>query len=141
MSAYPAYRIPDAADARSHYVYQCFDATGQLLYVGCTQEVEDRIYHLTHECNYGKQPNRALYHLMASHTSESYPDKASARAAEREAIRTGRPLLNKQHNPSRFRRTSVREGNGYALVEPVHPITAQAFPDLIEVHDDALADA
>ena len=35
-----------------------------------------------------------------------------------------RPLLNKQHNPLRFRKVA---GGAYAAVEPVHPIIAVAF--------------
>ena len=41
---------------------------------------------------------------MARHTSEQFPSKAAAHAAEIHAIKTEMPLLNRQHNPGRFKR-------------------------------------
>jgi predicted GIY-YIG superfamily endonuclease len=127
-----------------HYLYRCFDADDQLLYIGCARDVEGRMYHHTQLCNIGKQPNGTLRRHMARWTSEAYPNKLAARAAERAAIRDEAPLLNKQHNPTRFRRLGVGgptgggDRSGYGLVEPVHPLTRAAFPDA-PVVGDALA--
>jgi predicted GIY-YIG superfamily endonuclease len=112
----------DADDPRPHFVYRCFDAAGQLLYVGCALDVEDRMFHHTHTCNIGKVPNGQLQRHMTSWTAEEHPDKATARAAERRTIAAEAPLLNRQHNPRRF----ARAADGYVPVEPVHPLTAEA---------------
>lgn len=113
-----------------HDVYRCFDAKGNLLYVGCGADVSSRMFHHLHACNVGKQPNSTLQALMDHYDAVTFPTKLEARSEERRAIATERPLLNKQHNPTRFRKVSPRE---YALVEPVHPITAHAFPDMRRV--------
>lgn len=118
---------PDAEINRPHSLYRCFDAAGALLYVGVARDVEDRMFHHLHACNAGKQPNGTLRTHMADYTVEVYPTKLAARDAERQAIATEGPLLNKQHNPRRFRKV---KGAAYALVEPVHPLTAAAFPGL-----------
>lgn len=39
---------------------------------------------------------------IASHDFTTYPDKAAARRAERDAIREQRPLINRHHNPTRW---------------------------------------
>lgn len=129
--------LRDADKTRTHYVYRCFDAEGQLLYIGCAEDVDQRLYHLTHVCNYGKQPNRALHHMLATTTSEPFADKLTARIAERAAIATEAPLLNKQHNLSRFRRLPAGR---YVFTPPVHPITRSAFPELDEDALDAWVD-
>lgn len=118
---------PDAVLAVPHFLYRCFDADGQLLYVGVARNVEDRLFHHTHFCNRGKQPNGSLRRHMVSHAAESYPTKVEARAAERRAITTEAPLLNRQHNPHRFRKVSP---STYGFVAPIHPISAAAFPGL-----------
>lgn len=128
---------PDAEVYGVHYVYRCFGDDGQLLYVGCTRNVEERMYHHLQQCNMGKQPNGTLRRHMAHWTAEAFPTKLAAREGERRAIAEGSPLLNKQHNPARFKRIGVGgrtrgsiPGMGYALVAPVHPLTRWAFPDL-----------
>jgi hypothetical protein len=133
---------PDAEVYGIHHVYRCYDREGQLLYVGCARDVEDRMYHHMQPCNMGKQPNGTLQRHLARWTSEAFPTKLAARAAERVAIAEGRPLLNKQHNPSRFRRVGVGgpagggDSRGYVLVEPVHPLTRWAFPELPILADE-----
>jgi hypothetical protein len=114
---------PDATLAVPHYVYRCYaDAT--LLYVGVARDVEARMFHHLHPCNIGKQPNGSLRRHMTHHEAVRYETKVEARAAERAAITAEGPLLNRQHNPSRFRKVA---GGTYEAVAPVHPITAHAF--------------
>lgn len=119
--------LPDADLNRPHYLYRCFDAQGQLLYVGVTRDVGSRMFHHLHICNIGKQPNGTLRRLMTDYSVERHETKLEVRVAERFAIQTEGPLLNKQHNVRRFRKVNNAT---YALLEPVHPITAAAFPDL-----------
>lgn len=107
-----------------HYLYRCFDNDGQLLYIGVARDVAGRMFHHLHACNIGKQPNGTLRRLMADYTAERYGTKVEARAAERAAIATEGPLLNKQHNPRRFRKNAR---GSYDAVEPIHPVTARAY--------------
>jgi hypothetical protein len=116
----------DSDNHGEHFVYRCFTEAGELLYVGCTNDVPGRMFHLLHACNRGKLPNGMLRRYMASHTATRYPTRLAARAAERVAIFTEAPLLNRQHNPKRFRKTS---SSRYAFVAPVHPLTEEAFAD------------
>lgn len=117
---------PDAELNRPHSVYRCY-AGDVLLYVGVAQDVESRMFHQMHPCNFGKQPNRGLQRHMTRYESAQYATKVDARAAERRAIASEAPLLNRQHNAKRFRK--VADGS-YVALEPVHPITAEAFPEL-----------
>lgn len=68
-------------------VYRCFDAEGQLLYVGCSINPYKRV-----------AEHRVEHHgwvwYLARFTVTVYPDRASAEWAEREAIRTENPLWN-----------------------------------------------
>lgn len=128
--------LPDAELNRPHYVYRCFDSEGTLLYVGVAVSVEDRMFHHTHLCNSWKQPNGTIRRHMVRWTSEQYATKLAARDAERRAITTEAPLLNRQHNPKRFRKVGTAT---YGTVQPVHPITAQAFPNLPRLSADSAA--
>ena len=127
---------PDALLNVPHYVYRCYDQDGALLYVGVARNVEERMFHHLHPCNMGKQPNGTLRRHMARYEVESFATKLEARSAERSAIATEAPLLNRQHNPRRFRKAGTAS---YALVEPIHPLTAAAFPELphIELGESA----
>lgn len=120
-------RQRDADDLHVHFLYRCYDAGGDLLYIGVAHDVEARMFHHTHLCNISKQPNGTLRGHMVHHTAERFATKLEARAAERAAITAEAPLLNRQHNPRRFRKVGTAT---YGLVEPVHPLTAQAFPEL-----------
>lgn len=105
------WRPRDAEDTTPHYVYRCYDAADQLLYIGCCRDVESRIYmHLVTCTMPGWGEMRRRY---ARHTSERYPNKKAARAAERQAIHDEAPLLNRQHNPKRWKRV----GGEYVPVE------------------------
>ena len=92
--------VPDALDMRTHHVYRIYDADDALLYIGCAQDVETR---LSFHCEISSQSPTSweIAARMARHTSESYPNKALAREAERQAIAAEAPLLNKQHNRRR----------------------------------------
>ena len=93
----------DALDQRPHSVYQCYDASGQLLYVGCARNAAERIgMHMQPSSQ--SETSWYLRAHMARWDAAEYPTKAAAREAERKAIRSGLPLLNKQHNP-RFKKT------------------------------------
>lgn len=101
--------VRDADDPRENFVYRLYNDDGDLLYIGCTDDVESRLM-LHHVGGYSRV------------VSQAYPTRVLARAAERAAIATEAPLLNKQHNPSRFK---GRKGGGFDPVEPIHPLTAQ----------------
>jgi predicted GIY-YIG superfamily endonuclease len=104
----------DTRNDRPHYVYRIFDAADRLLYVGCTEDVTTRLFF---HCQIST-PSEASWEIkrdMARHTSQEYPSKAAAHAAEIHAIRTEMPLLNRQHNPGRFKRVLGK----YVAVESV----------------------
>lgn len=104
--------VRDADDRRPHQVYRCYDDANQLVYVGCTGDLDYRM---------------SLAHpLVARETvlveTEDFPNRSTARVAERAAIEAEAPLLNKQHNPTRF---TGRAGGGFVAVDPIHPLTAE----------------
>lgn len=92
------------AHEREHYVYRLFDKSDRLLYIGCARDVEERIY--MHRATFTMACSWEIHLNYHHHTSEPYPDLAAAREAERHAITTEAPLLNRQHNPTRWRRIS-----------------------------------
>lgn len=67
-------------------VYRCFDAEDQLLYVGCTHDVEQRIR--------AHRASSAFGWRIARITTDTYPTKDDALAVERLAIRDEAPLFN-----------------------------------------------
>lgn len=126
----------DAAMNFPHSVYRCFDAEGNLLYVGCARDVEGRMFHHLHSCNRGKEPNGTLRRLHTRTETVEYPTRLDARRAERQAITDGAPLLNRQHNPQRFRKVA---GGSYQPVAPVHPVTAESHQRWLELHEQRSA--
>lgn len=99
---------------RPHSVYRLYGHEGQLLYIGCARDVEGRIY--MHETAwYSNEASMAIREAggIASHTAVEYPTRDQALAVEREAIREEAPLVNRQGNPSRWRKTPA----GYVPVE------------------------
>ena len=90
-------------DHRPHYVYRIFDADDALLYVGCAEDVETR---LSFHCAFSSQSPTSweIAERMARHTSQEFPSKSTAHAEEIRAIKTEAPLLNRQHNITRFKR-------------------------------------
>lgn len=121
--------VRDAEDTREQTVYRCYDDAGQLLYIGCTGDLDYRM---------------SLHNpLVMRHTSEIvteiYPNRLAGRAAERAAIKAESPLLNKQHNPTRFKRQP--EGGGYVAVEPIHPLTAELIRQSVPATMDEMREA
>ena len=66
-----------------HYVYRFLDSQGAPLYIGCTYDLANRL------TQHAQQ--REWFAEVAHIEADIYPDRASALAAERAAI--------KQHNP------------------------------------------
>lgn len=97
-----AWRFTDAENKHPHYVYRLFGKDGALLYIGCAADVEHRVY--MHLQTYTMVDAFLIHRHYDRHTSEAHPTKLAARQAEAKAIRTERPLLNRQHNPTRWRR-------------------------------------
>lgn len=104
--------VPDADNTHEQTVYRCYDKAGQLLYIGCTSDLD---YRLTLH-------NPLVLRETREIVTESYSDRLSGREAERAAIKAEAPLLNKHHNPTRF---TAQGGGGFVPVEPVHPLTAE----------------
>ena len=76
---------------RPAYVYRCYDAADQLLYIGSTVNVRARM----RAHRYHKPELRSRLHRVET---ERYSSIAIAREAERRAIFNESPLLNKQNN-------------------------------------------
>lgn len=86
----------------THHVYRIFALDGTLLYIGVTDDVEHRIYmHLQTTTN---RDWVIIWAWYGRHDSVEYPDRLTARAAERRLIEDEAPLLNRQHNPKRWRK-------------------------------------
>lgn len=82
---------------REHYVYRVFDADDRLLYVGCARNVDERMrMHQIPSTQSRASVGIALHGDRV--TSEEFPNRATARAAEAAAIRAESPLLNVLHN-------------------------------------------
>lgn len=79
------------------YVYRCFDEGGALLYVGCAFDPKRRI--ATHLRSRKTLASHALQILLDRYGVEGpYATREAAEEAERVAIFTEQPLLNRQHN-------------------------------------------
>lgn len=87
-----------------HSIYRIFAADGTLLYIGCAYDIEHRIY--MHRWTSTMVDAHLIQRHYDHHTSVAIGTLVQARAAEREAILTERPILNRQHNPTRWRRVS-----------------------------------
>lgn len=73
-----------------HYVYRCYDRDSDLLYVGCTVNVRQRMaLHRVPGQDNGDWP-AVIDHV----TSERYPNRDTGRHAEMEAIWTEEPPCN-----------------------------------------------
>lgn len=75
-----------------HYVYRCFDADGDLIYIGCTSNVARRIgAHRRGE----KAASRWIKHFYFRHEVEGpFPTRAAGLEAEAAAIQRERPVFN-----------------------------------------------
>jgi predicted GIY-YIG superfamily endonuclease len=82
------------SDDRPHYVYRCYDADGDLIYIGCTSNVTRRI--ATHRRG-GKAASRWLAVCMDRYeVSGPHAGKAAGLKAEAEAIALEQPVFNYQ---------------------------------------------
>lgn len=100
----------------SPVVYRVYDAAGDLIYIGSTVDLGQRIHGHFHS-QWSCAENAAFREQFDSVTSEPFDTLAEARAAEKEAIREEAPRLNKMHNPKRWRKIPVT--NQYVPVEQV----------------------
>lgn len=79
----------------SHHVYRLFDKDWNLLYVGATSNLRQRITeHRKTRAWPGCHPVLTIGERMTAWTAHEYPTRAAAFAAERAAIATEHPLLN-----------------------------------------------
>jgi predicted GIY-YIG superfamily endonuclease len=83
--------VRDNLRVAPHYVYRCYAINGALLYVGCTTNLKTRLRE--HKGSDSKTP-APWYGVTARVTTEHFPDAATARHAEDEAIRTEFPVFN-----------------------------------------------
>jgi predicted GIY-YIG superfamily endonuclease len=104
-----------------HYVYRCYDADDRLLYIGCTEDLVSRF--AVHASSWSNPVSGTLNLRMVRHTVEEFPDKASGRKAEREAIYNEAPLLNLHHQ-----RVKVTPAQRRALIDAYLDAT-QREPD------------
>lgn len=78
-----------------HFVYRCYDADGDLLYIGCTSNVSKRM--AAHRRGSGAVASRWLSVFMARHQVEGpFRGRDAGREAERRAIQDEQPLFNYQ---------------------------------------------
>lgn len=85
----------------SAYVYRCYDEGGELLYVGCAFNPRRRIS--THMRSRKTLASHALQILLDRYEVEGpYATREAAEEAERAAIFTEQPLLNRQHLGDNF---------------------------------------
>jgi predicted GIY-YIG superfamily endonuclease len=88
----------------SPVVYRVYDVAGELLYIGSTSEINQRkAIHMADRSSAIAFPMQMCAYRW---DLTEYPDMESARAAEREAIKAEAPYLNRQHNPTRWRRVA-----------------------------------
>lgn len=116
-----------------HFVYRCYDAEGQLLYVGCTQDVNARMS--VHASSWQNPASAYLNLHMARHEVEPEPyiGRIAGRAAERQAIETERPLLNVHHNAGRgLPRRKVSEEELAAEMQKANEVISGWFAQMRE---------
>lgn len=82
--------------SRPHYVYRCYDAEGQLLYIGCSANVKRRMgLHRSHPTNPASLGIAAS--CVRVEVEGPFAGWPAGHAAERAAIAAEKPLLNVQH--------------------------------------------
>lgn len=92
---------------RPHFVYRIFDKDDQLLYIGCTREVESRIS-MHRQLSSALPASWEIAQRMSYYTTEEFPNSTKGFLAERQAIESETPLLNLQHNKRRFKKINGR---------------------------------
>lgn len=86
--------VCERCEAVGWCVYRCFSADGQLLWIGSTVNLRQRI--LTH------QSRSPWWGNVADVKKSPQPDELTARLVEAQAIRAEKPLRNKEHNRDRI---------------------------------------
>ena len=88
----------------SAVVYRVYDRNGALLYIGSTRELEAR--KAIHRSDHASPIAFAMQMCAARWDTTEYATYEEAKAAEVAAIKAEAPFLNRQHNPTRWRRTA-----------------------------------
>ena len=86
----------------SAVVYRVFDANGALLYIGSTRDLEAR--KAIHMADHKSAIAFPMQMCADRWEAEPHPTYEAAKAAEVAAIKAEAPYLNRQHNPTRWRR-------------------------------------
>lgn len=98
LPLYRGYRVPNeiavraCAPSSAHCVYRFYDGHEQLLYVGCTEDINER----TTAHRWGSP----FYDFIEITIVLWYPDKAAALAAERHSIKSESPIFNNLGRPA-----------------------------------------
>lgn len=104
---------------QSHFVYRCYDKDGDLLYIGCTVDLKQRMA----DHRRGRQAaSRWLAVFMDRYETEGpYRNRDAGREAERQAIQAERPLFNYQHTASETQAAWMQRGPiAHYLIERGH---------------------
>ena len=83
------------------WVYAVHDQAGEIVYIGATEDLDERI--TAHEYDRVNQPDLRTWLRENVHTYSSlshHPTKRAMLDAERMAIETHRPRFNVRHNPA-----------------------------------------
>lgn len=81
--------------SRPHFVYRLYDKDDELLYIGCTSNVGNRV-----RMHRKYSPRSAIFaHWIARIESVEYPNYQTALSAERVAIQSELPPFNVRWNP------------------------------------------
>jgi len=80
--------------AADHFVYRCYDATGLLIYIGCTSNVQRRM--AAHQRGENSTSRWIAACMDRFEIEGPYSGRDAGRAAERRAINTEQPLFNYQ---------------------------------------------
>jgi predicted GIY-YIG superfamily endonuclease len=97
----------------AHDVYWLFDAEDRVLYIGCTQNLVQRLEQHSTQKDWWSRVSRV--------EAVGYPDRASAHSAESAAIYAERPIFNKKVPvPKRPLPPIIRRD------EPIHAVESEA---------------
>jgi predicted GIY-YIG superfamily endonuclease len=110
---------------QAHKLYRFFDADGVLLYVGITMNPGARW-----DCH---SKGSRWWSRMATMTAVEYPDRYSALAAEREAVKTEHPLFNVAMRGPRAPRRRRPSGTRRNRQVAKQPAAGPAIPSTAEV--------
>lgn len=131
---------------QTHHIYRCWNAAGDLLYIGCTSEVEKRF-------NYHRTQTQWWRDVARIETLEINLGRKIALGIEAMLIRDEQPLMNTLFNHKkgpivpRSESEAIAELNGEATAFPTPPAVADRdrgpFVDafLHELADDPRLDA